>query len=169
MQVLNNSSHKYICKIVGLVVALGLSNQSFAATATGELTVTATVTAACSIGNATLAFGEYFPLTTHATADLDSSISVSVACTTGTAANIYSSTLPAERKMVANGSDTLAYQLYTDAGRGTELGTAADVGAISVTGTGEAQNINIYGRINKALKPAPGSYTQVANLTISYE
>ena len=168
MKVLNNSSHKYVSKIVGLVVALGLSNQAFAATETGTLTVTANVQPTCFIGDSTLAFGEYKPVTDHATAALDGSTTVSVTCTKDTVAKVYSSTDLIDRSMSNGGTGTLNYKLYTDSGRGTELGTSDAANTIPVTGTGAAQNIDLFGRIPFGQNVPSGNYTGTANLTISY-
>ena len=157
-------------KFLGGFIALGFSSQIFAASpATSTLTVTANVQPTCLISDATLAFGEYLPVTTHATADLDGSTAVSVTCTNGTAAKIYSSTPVLSRVITnTNDSETLNYKLYTDSNRQTELGITDAAGTISVTGTGLAQPINLYGKVIKNQQVTVGSYTGTANLTISY-
>ena len=161
--------YKIMPKFLGGVIALGFSSQIFAAVATSTLTVTANVQPTCVISNATLAFGEYLPVTTHANADLDGATTVSVTCTNGTAAKIYSST-PVLSRVIANTNDvhTLTYKLYTDSNRQTELGTTDAAGTISVTGTGVAQPIDLYGKVIKNQQVTVGNYTGIANLTISY-
>ena len=166
-----NNLHKYIARTVGLIVTLGLSTQAFAATATGTLTVTATVANTCIIGDATLDFGSYEPVVSHASANLDGSTKVSITCTKGASAKIYSTTAIADRKITNQtaGTDALSYTLYTDSGRSTALGIDDTTGTIDVTNaTGQAQGIDLYGRIVGGQNVSAGNYSGTANLTISY-
>ena len=166
-----NNLHKYIARTVGLIVTLGLSTQAFSATATGTLTVTATVANTCIIGDATLAFGSYEPVVTHASANLDGSTKVSITCTKGASAKIYSTTAIADRKITNQtaGTDALSYTLYTDSGLSTALGIDDNAGTIDVTNaTGQAQDIDLYGRIAGGQNVSAGNYSGTANLTISY-
>ena len=77
-------------KIAALMVTASLSllgaSQGFAAaTATGNLNVSASISALCTVGASTMAFGAYDP--TNATND-DATGAVSVTCTNGTTYNI---------------------------------------------------------------------------------
>lgn len=163
-----NNLHKYIARTVGLIVTLGLSTQAFAATATGTLTVTATVANTCIIGDATLAFGSYEPVVTNASANLDGSTKVSITCTKGANAKIYSTTAIDDRK-ITNSTDELSYILYTDSNRSTALGINDTADTIDVTNaTGQAQDIDLYGRIAGGQNVSAGNYSGTANLTISY-
>lgn len=165
-----NNLHKYIARTVGLIVTLGLSTQAFSATATGTLTVTATVANTCIIDDATLAFGSYEPVVTNASANLDGSTKVSITCTKGASAKIYSTTAITDRKITnQTGTDALSYTLYTDSGRSTALGIDDTADTIDVTNaTGQAQGIDLYGRIVGGQNVSAGNYSGTANLTISY-
>ena len=161
--------YKVMPKFLGGLIFLGISVPVFAAVATSTLTVTANVQPTCLINNATLAFGEYHPVTTHANANLDGATTVAVTCTNGTAAKIYSSTPTAQRNMTNTvGVQVLNYQLYADSTRQTVLGTTDASDTILVTGTGVAQAINLFGTIPQNQQVTTGNYTGTANLTISY-
>ena len=71
--------------VVAAAVAGPLASGStlLAATATANVTVSATVTNNCSINGGSLAFGAYDPLVTNATDPKDGSGTFSVACTKG--------------------------------------------------------------------------------------
>lgn len=160
---------KTMPKLLGSIIFLGFSNQLFAAVSASTLTVTANVQATCTIADSTLLFGEYLPVTTHATTALNAQTTLAVNCTNGTSANIYSTTAIADRTIKnTNDTRTLSYELFTDSNRLTELGTTNSAGTIAVTGTGISQAINLYGRITQNQQVTVGSYTGVANLTISY-
>ena len=76
--------------LLGALLAAGMvmgSGSAGAATETGTLTVTANVVAACTIGDATLAFGPYDPNG----AAVDAQTTVAVNCTNGSPFEVYSS------------------------------------------------------------------------------
>lgn len=155
-------------KLLGTLIFIGISSSVSAATATSTLTVTANVLSACVINNATLAFGEYLPVTTHANANLEGATTVGVTCTNGTIAQLFSTTTTAQRTMTNSTGSVLNYQLYTTASRDTILGTTEAGDTIPVTGTGVTQAINLYGVIPQNQQVTTGNYTGTANLTISY-
>lgn len=155
-------------KLLGCLIFIGSSPSIFAAEATSTLTVTANVQSACVINNATLAFGEYLPVTTHANADLDGATTVGVTCTNGTTAQLFSATPTAQRTMTNSTGSVLNYQLYTTASRDTILGTTDASDTIPVVGTGVTQPIDLYGIIPQNQQVTTGNYTGTANLTISY-
>jgi spore coat protein U-like protein len=143
---------------------LGVS-PAMAGVTSGTLDVTASVAAACTIGNGTLSFGAYNGITQAA---VDGQAAVSVTCTNTTAYNIYSQTAAVNRKM-SDGDNTLTYKLYTDGSRGTELGTDALTATISGEGDGTAHDVNVFGTIDAGQAAIPGSYEQASvDLTISY-
>lgn len=165
-----NKLLKVMPQLLGGLVFLGISAPVFSAEVTSTLTVTANVQSACLINNATLAFGEYFPVTTHANANLDGATTIDVTCTNGTVAEIFSSTPTIQRNMTNTtaAAQVLNYQLYTDSNRLTVLGTTDAGDTIPVTGTGVSQAINLFGRIPQNQQVTTGDYTGTANLTISY-
>lgn len=144
---------------------------SQAGTDTGNLTVTATVNGACTIGDATLAFGVYDP----AAAALTGTTSFSVQCTKTTQGTItFDQGLAASatgntRLMKVNPGDAdteaLSYELFADAGFTLPLGTS---NSIVIDGTGAIIPVEIHGRIPAAQFVAPGSYTDTVVATITF-
>ncbi len=66
-------------------------------------------------------------------------------------------------------SNTLAYQIYLDAGRATVWGDgSASSSTKSGTGTGSVQSISVYGRIPSLATVVPGSYTDTVTVTVTY-
>ena len=75
-------------------------------------------------------------------------------------------TLPTARKMT-KGAETVTYGLYSDPARAVVWGTGAGQ-TVSGTGTGIAQNINVYGRVPPQTTPSPGVYTDTVVVTVTY-
>lgn len=151
-----------------------LSIGAMAATSVGTLTATATVLAACTIGSAALGFGNYDPANATST---DAATTVSVVCTSGTPYTIYSTTALASRVMTTGAGGTgqvLTFGVYgstTERTAGTQLPLTNTTGKISGTGSGLAQNIDLFGRIAALQNVLVGVYTNTlatTNLTIEY-
>lgn len=159
--------------VAASVVAL---RPAFAATAQSTLTVNATVPAICVISPATLSFGTYDPVGANAAvgSPLDGSATITVACTKGSnywlglglGANASGTT----RRMVANGSDYLAYELYQETGRSTVWGnTAATAPAAVVAASTGVVTFTVYGRIAGGLTTTPsGSFSDTVQTTINF-
>lgn len=158
-----------------LVAALGLCQAANAATATGVMTVTATVASSCTVGTSTLAFGSVTSAAIQA-GNIDATGSVTVNCTTGSA---YTVTLGAgagtgatfaSRKMTSGAPVTLLnYSIYTTAGRATVWGegTAASV-TVAGTGSGAVQTIDAFGRIFSGQTVPALTYTDTVAVTVTY-
>ena len=159
----------------GLAVVLALTvglNSASAGTATGTLSVTASVAAVCIIGNATLAFGTYNP--TAATAQ-PATTTVTMTCSLGTPYNIGmsagagSGATTTLRVMTATGG-TLPYKLFRDAAYTNNWGNT--VGSDTLSGTSSAttlaNTINIYGQIPAGEAAVIGSYTDSVTMTVTY-
>jgi spore coat protein U-like protein len=67
------------------------------------------------------------------------------------------------RSMTGTSSALLGYALYSDTGRTVNFATTA-----SITGSGAAQPITIYGQIPAGEYVAPGSYTDTITATVTY-
>lgn len=165
-----------------LVLAMGaamMAGGAWAATDSADLAVGATVENACAISAGTLAFGTLalevnagLGTKTAANHDASSGTTISIACTNGASAAITAglgaNAVGLVRNMIS-GSDLLAYELYTDSGRGTVLD--ATTGSISYTGTGAATtNKAVYGRITGTQLAAAktGIYADTVAMTITY-
>ena len=144
----------------------------FAATTSTTMAVSSTVNSACMITANALNFG------TYTTAQLDATTTLSVTCTNTTAYTVGAdagangsggTTASPVRNMKISGSGTsLAnYQAYTDSGR-TTIWNNVSGGNVSGTGTGSAQTITIYGRMNANQYVTPGSYTDTLNITLTF-
>ena len=161
-------------KIAGLALALGLTIQGpgavLAATATSSFTVQITLTSQCIFSSATptLNFGTQGVLA----AAVDATTTMNVQCTNttpytiGLNAGAGSGATIAARKMT-NGTATVTYSLYQDAGRASLWG---DTGAqlVSGAGNGSPQAFTIYGRAPAQATGAPGVYTDTITATITY-
>lgn len=166
---------------LALVSALVLGSASFgvnsyAGTATSNLSVTSTVAANCTIGTTAAAFGTYDPIVTNAATALTGTGTVTVNCTSGSAdyvtldqglnANTGSTTAVPLRQM-ASGTDRLAYSLYSDAARTVVWGDTATTGLAS-TGTGAAIALTVYGGVAAGQNVPAGSYTDTVVATVTF-
>lgn len=148
-----------------------------AATATDNLSVTASVAANCSISTAAVAFGAYDPIVTNASAALDGTGTVSVTCTDGASttitlaqganADVGSTDDAPVRRMNDGGTNYLAYLLYSDAGRTTVWGNTAPTG-LAHTGSGLVTNLTVYGRTTGGQNVPAGSYSDTVIATITF-
>jgi spore coat protein U-like protein len=126
-----------------------------------------------SVSATTLDFGVYDP---GATSSTKSTGKVTVQCLVGVlpsfsvALSTGNSGSYATRQM-ANGTDRLDYNLYTDSnhtmvwgdGTGT-TSTASFSGLISLLST----SFVVYGRMPRAQYPAPGTFTDTITVTVTY-
>lgn len=71
------------------------------------------------------------------------------------------------RKMVRSGA-TIDYMIYQDAARTINWGNNPGVDTVSRVGTGNNQNIRVYGRVPPQTTPAPGRYTDVITVTVTF-
>jgi spore coat protein U-like protein len=183
---------KNITKLIGSVILassiIGMG-AAHAATETGTLTVTATVSKYCSIGDGTLAFGDLSLFTTTGTGvegyaagnkDADST-AINVFCSKGTTANVNFSggaNAGTSRQMKSPTTlDLIPYHLYTNTGRSAAIDMTGTTGYYNLTGTGVVgtgvpqQTITVYGRVvrSEALNPTPATdYTDTVTMTINY-
>ena len=167
---------KRITKL-SLCLAVVLSHSTFpapafAATATTNFPVTATVIDSCTVSASPFAFGNYNGLSMS---DLDASGAVAATCTFGT---LYSIALDAglgtaatmsARKLTGPAGAELLYGLFTDAPRTILWGDGTGgTGWHSDSGNGSNQAITVYGRIAPGQAVAPGAYTDTVTVTLTY-
>ena len=146
------------------VLAVAGAQPAMAATATGSLSTSATVTSNCVVSTTAVAFG-------------DVTGGLSVTCTSGTAwtatadAGAGTGASLATRKMT-KGTDLLNYVLYTDSARTSVWGdgvTAGATGTFTGTGTGSPQASTIYGRVPSGQTSLPaGAYSDTVTVTVTY-
>jgi spore coat protein U-like protein len=135
-------------------------------TATGTLTVTASIGTTCTVGNVGINFG-----TITTTSAVTTSGSLSVNCSNGLA---YSLDLdpgvnPAAanaNRQLANGANRIGYNIYTTNTFITVWGsTMAGGTSQSFTGTGASQGITAFLKVPATAAPPTGIYTDTVTIT----
>lgn len=169
----------FIAAAVATVFAIPAAQ---AATATGTLTVKATVAASCTVNtsatgtttDAVLDFGTVssFAANTDASTSSAGGSQVGVLCNNGTSWTLaldggQNASGTSQRQMSGGTSELIPYDLYTDSGYTTAIGISTT--ALSGTGTGSEQKYDIYGRIPAgSTLPSVGSYIDTVTMTITY-
>lgn len=157
--------NKTIKKLALVMGALAASGSVMAATQ--DLTVKAIVAPSCIFGApATLDFGTLSISDLAAGKVETGAAAVKVTCTFGAVpARLYGG---ATRAM-SNGTDLLAYEVYTDNTRLVPLESTNSALAAIVPATGTEQTINLYGKTaaSQGTKPS-GSYSQSLVLTVEF-
>lgn len=161
-------------------LALGggaMQPSAYAVTATDNLSVSATVSANCTISTSAVAFGAYDPVSANASSALDGAGTVTVNCTSGAATTVTlgqganadtgSTDAAPLRRMKAGTSDYLSYTLYSDTSRSTVWGNTAGTGSAH-TGTGTASALTVYGRVTAAQNVPSGSYSDTVVATVTF-
>jgi spore coat protein U domain-containing protein, fimbrial subunit CupE1/2/3/6 len=158
-------------------LAIGAASSTDAATATSNLSVTASVTANCTISTAPVAFGAYDPVVANATTALNGTGTVSVTCTNGDSTTVTlgqganagggSTDAAPARRLNDGGADYLSYSLYQDTGRTTVWGNTAGTG-VAYTGTGTVSVLTVYGAVTAGQNVPSGSYTDTVVATITF-
>ena len=155
------------------LVAAGLSVStapSTAGTVTATMPVTITIQNACdvsSVAPTTMDFGTQGPLTSA----VNQTSTISVTCTSGAAYNIGldgGSSGNINGRTMVNGSNSVAYQLYSDANHTTVWGNTIGTDTVASTGTGSSQAFTVYGQVPAQATPPAGTYNDTVNVTVTY-
>jgi spore coat protein U-like protein len=143
------------------------------ATATGPMTVTATVASTCAVGASTLAFASATSAAIAA-GNVDATGAIVVNCTSGSSytvsldAGTGTGATIASRKMTS-GAQLLSYSVYTTAARTTVWGdSAAGSATVAGVGTGASQTLAAYGRIFAGQVVGAATYADTVNVTVTY-
>ncbi len=150
---------------------LTVAGSAFAATATNTFALSANVNANCSVTATALAFGTVDPLSSQT----DASSTVTVKCTKNTAysvgldAGTTSGATVAQRKL-ANGTDTMDYNVYTAADHATVWGNSAGSWQTGTgAGMGTSNDLTVYGRVASGQQNlAVGSFSDTVTVTVTY-
>jgi spore coat protein U-like protein len=137
-----------------------------AANGTSNLSVSAQVTANCTIATTPLTFAGYDPVGTNATNNLDGQGKVTVACTKGHSANIGLGNGSNGRKLSDGNGNLLSYEMYSDSNRSaawTSQGISTGA-AISKT----ARDFTVYGRIPSNQDVPAGNYSDTVVATVNF-
>ena len=141
-----------------------------AGTATTTMPVSMTITAGCTVTATSVAFG------TQSTLDaaMPATGTLGVTCTNTTPytvsldAGAGTSATTTLRTMVGPAAATLTYGLYRDAAFTLNFGNTIGTDTAAGTGSGVSQPITVFGRVPAQASPAPGSYADTVNVTITF-
>lgn len=158
---------------ISAAVLLALASSANAATKTDAMQVSATVSKNCVIDAPDLNLGTF-----DGTNNLQVNSTISVRCTSGTTFFVDLSTgagTYANRTMT-NGTDTLVYNLYSNAGYTTVFGdgtgsTARGSGTGAGMAAANAQSLIVYGRLLASANTGAvgaGTYTDNITATVTY-
>ena len=162
-----------------VVLATSLAAFSFslnAATATSNLSTTATVVANCSISTSAVAFGNYDPIVANKTVALDASGTVTVTCTSGSATTVTlgqgtnpntGSLAATPLRQMALTTNRLSYDLYSDTARSVIWADTTATG-VAHTGTGAAVALTVYGRVPANQNKPAGAYADTVVATVTF-
>jgi len=169
-----------LAKIVSAAVAIGAFGfpaAALAGSATGSLTVNASVAQNCLINSPTLAFGSYDPIVTNLSTALTGSATATFTCTEGATAVYVTANAGANgthavgtTRAMAGGGSYLSYELYTDAGYTTVWNTTNSGGHTFAPTFASSQTANatIYGSIPAGQNIPVASYTDSVTMTVNF-
>ena len=160
--------------LLGALLAAGMvmgSGSVSALTATGNMTVTAILTSACSVSDSAMDFGPIAALDVTTDKLANTGTTLQIACTTGTVTPVIYSTTT--RTMTRAVSGTLPFFLSQTADAPTNaLPTTATGEAIAAPweADGAAHAVPIYGRIPTAsfVGQPTGSYSATIVISVDY-
>lgn len=156
--------------ISAALVAAGLAvAPAHAQSVTEQMPVTITIENACDLSTSptTLDFGTQGVLA----ANVDAVSTIAVTCTTSAPYDIGldgGGSGDINARVMTNGSDEVAYQLYQEAGRTTVWGNTVDVDTVEGTGSGTEQYLSVYGRVPAQATPPAGVYNDTVLVTATY-
>lgn len=168
---MNKLTKLTVCLAVSMS-STGFISSANAATATTTIPVSATVIDSCTIHSDALPFGNYNGITGGM---LDVAATMSPVCTNGTSyaisldAGVGVGATASNRKLTGPVGANLMYGIYTDAARTTAWGDGSN-GTVQKfgLGTGNAQPIQIYGRVAAEQNSPVGAYSDTLTVTLTY-
>ena len=134
---------------------------------TGTLTINASVGTQCSVTASSLAF----PAASVLSNPVNATATVSVNCNMNVPVTVAldngaTGTGPTARQMTSGTTNVITYGIYKDTGATLPWGSTDGVDTASLSGgTG---TLTAYGRVPTQTSPAPGSYSDVVNVIITY-
>jgi spore coat protein U-like protein len=151
-----------------LALSAGIAH---AATATTTFTSKIVITAACAVTATNLDFGTQGIIA--ANVDMTSTISVTCTNTTpyavGLNSGTYGTAVTARKmKVLAAGVDAVSYAMFRDSARTLNWGNTVATDTLAGVGTGLAQALTVYGRVAAQAAVAPGTYTDIVSVTVTY-
>ena len=147
-------SMKRVTRFVPALIILLASAPAFAASATSNFSVTATVSNNCTITTAAISFGSYDPVVTNASTPLDATGSVTITCTKGAATTIglnagnNGANATGTTRAMKAATTYLSYEIYQETGRTTVWG---NTGAALLTPAAAPDNGNRFGALRSSV------------------
>jgi hypothetical protein len=164
--------NKKLTTLAAIGVALSMNNTAVAATATGIMTVAATMAEACSVSSATMTFA---PISPFSADDIvaDTAGSLQIACTALTTPLIWSNS---PRVLTGPGAGTVEIPFSLGQTTATALTDALPIIstgqaiAAPFVANGIAQAVPLHGLIRAAdyTGKAPGLYTTSITMNVNY-
>ncbi|MBU1376917.1 MAG: spore coat U domain-containing protein [Alphaproteobacteria bacterium] len=157
--------------IAAFAASVACSSAAHAATATGTLTVQATVSDACSVADSTLTFGAVNP---NSGVIIPVTTNINVTCTLGTSFSVGlgdGSNVSGGNRRLRRGatSDYLRYELYKDLLMTARFGDTGSSDRAAGLGLGIAATpVLVYGAIPSSQTAASGSYADSVQITLYY-
>ncbi len=173
----NRAAKQFCLWSISAFVLCMAAPAAHAATAASNFTVSAAVTATCSISTVDMNFGNYDPITTHATTPLDVNGSVTITCTKGAATYIdlspgsnAANAVGTTRAMSTAGPDYLSYELYQENTFTTVWGVGNPGNAFvpPVAPSKAPRSFTIYGRIPAGQDRTVGNYSDTVTATVNF-
>lgn len=160
--------------LVGSLILAGSPSMISAGSASTSLAVSARVTNNCTVSTASLAFGTYDPIVTHATANLDGTATVTITCTKGAITTIgldAGSNAPGTgtTRAMLGGGVKLSYEIYRDSGR-TILWSNVLGGLFlpPIAPSKAPRSFTVYGRIPAGQDVPAGNYNDTVLATVNF-
>lgn len=159
------------CRISIITLLCFKSFVAFAGTATGTLTVQATVVTNCTVSSGTVNFGNVDTVTL-ASGAINGSGTFTTTCSNGASytvglgngANYATGT----RNMKSSGNGSLPYALYQDSARQQPWGNSGSQ-LFSATGTGTSQTNTVYGSVTQgSYTLSTGAYSDSVTITVTF-
>jgi spore coat protein U-like protein len=107
------------------------------------------------------------------TSNVDQLSTIGLTCTLRTAwqlglSNGNNANGSTRRMRLGTSDQYVNYELYRDSGRSIRWGGSLDTDTVPGTGTGTSQAATVYGRVLAGQTVAPGSYSDIITVTITY-
>jgi len=175
--------------VLAAVAGLGIATTGWAATATSNVTVNASVSQVCTVSAATVAFGAYDPVSANAASDLAAPAApLTVTCTKGSASvdiDLGQGGNYSTGRRMTDGTDFLNYQLYKASTEASGVACASPpssgAGIWGSTSGGSTLTpssptwsaatglvFNICGVVPQAQDVGVGSYTDTVVATVTF-
>ena len=171
MSILSSRCSVLTAALIGSALALGstlISKPAFAATATANMSVSATVPATCTIATGDMIFGNY-----SSTEDTTAETTITATCSSGTNAIIGLNTgvhgSDGNLELLnTSGTGRLDYGIYLDNQHVAVWGEIGDQNTQKVVPNGNPQAFIAYGVIYPGQSVPVGNYSDTVTVTITY-